>query len=137
MHEVSTRSLRDKLGVRPGDRLRLIRVPADVRRQVGWSPRAGGPTGTPVEFALVFARSRQELFPHLPRLAASLTPAGALWVAWPKRSSGATTDLSDSVVRALGVETGLVDVKVASVTPYWSGLRFVRRRRDRPRSRTG
>jgi len=54
-----------------------------------------------------------------------------LWIAWPKRSSGVTTDLSDNVVRAVGLAHGLVDNKVCAVTEVWSGQRFVRRLRDR------
>lgn len=127
----STRPLREKLGVLPGPRLRLVRVPADVRREVGWSPRAGRPTRGPIDFALVFARTRDQLRPDLSGIAHRLAPDGLLWVAWPKRSSGADTDLSDSAVRELGLATGLVDVKVCSVTAYWSGLKFVRRLRDR------
>ncbi|MCI4361876.1 MAG: hypothetical protein L3J77_01590 [Thermoplasmata archaeon] len=81
---------------------------------------------------MVFARFRKQLIADLPRLAGSLTPAGTLWVAWPKRNSGAETDLSDAVVRELGLGTALVDVKVCSVSAEWSGLKFVRRLRDRP-----
>jgi hypothetical protein len=54
-----------------------------------------------------------------------------LWVAWPKKSSGAATDLTENVVRDIGLEFGLVDVKVCAIDPTWSGLKFVRRLSDR------
>ena len=60
-----------------------------------------------------------------------LATAGGLWVCWPKKSSGAKTDLTDVAVRATGLAAGLVDVKVCAVDETWSGLRFVRRLRDR------
>jgi Tfp pilus assembly PilM family ATPase len=54
-----------------------------------------------------------------------------LWVAWPKKASGGTTDLSDGVVRTAGLDLGLVDVKVCAIDETWSGLKFVRRLKDR------
>ncbi len=63
----------------------------------------------------------------------ALDPAGGLWIAWPKRASGVATDLSENVVRELGLDAGLVDNKVCAVDEVWSALRFVYRVRDRPR----
>ena len=60
-----------------------------------------------------------------------LATAGALWLAWPKRASGARTDLDENVVRDEGLRAGLVDVKVAAVDEIWASLKFVRRLRDR------
>jgi len=60
-----------------------------------------------------------------------LAPDGMLWISWPKQSSGAPTDLSENVIRAVGLELGLVDVKVCAVDSTWSGLKFVRRLSDR------
>jgi hypothetical protein len=54
-----------------------------------------------------------------------------LWVAWPKRTSGVSTDLTEGVVRQFGLDSGLVDVKVCAIDDTWSGLKFVRRLRDR------
>jgi hypothetical protein len=65
------------------------------------------------------------------RIAESLTPAGMLWVSWPKKSSGVKTDLDENIIREIGLAAGLVDVKVCAVTDVWSGLKFVRRVKDR------
>jgi hypothetical protein len=54
-----------------------------------------------------------------------------LWVAWPKKASGVTTDLSENGVRDIGLAAGLVDVKVCAIDETWSGLKFVRRVKDR------
>jgi hypothetical protein len=62
-----------------------------------------------------------------------LGPAGALWLAWPKRASGVATDLTDNVVREHGLAGGLVDVKVAALDPVWSGMKLVYRLSDRPK----
>ena len=54
-----------------------------------------------------------------------------IWIAWPKKTSGVVTELTEDVVRATGLATGLVDVKVCAIDSTWSGLKFVRRLRDR------
>ena len=64
-------------------------------------------------------------------LAANLRANGMLWVAWPKKSSGVATDLSFANVQSIGLEAGLVDVKICAVDDIWSGLKFVYRLEDR------
>ncbi|HEV2672260.1 MAG TPA: hypothetical protein VGU74_14300 [Gemmatimonadales bacterium] len=68
---------------------------------------------------------------RLPTLLRALKPDGALWISWPKRASGVTTDMTEDVVRAVALPTGLVDVKVAAIDEVWSGLKLVRRRKNR------
>ena len=51
-----------------------------------------------------------------------------VWVAWPKRSSGVATDLTEQTFRDLLLPTGWVDVKVAAIDDTWSGLKFVLRK---------
>jgi hypothetical protein len=81
---------------------------------------------------VAFHVRRADLERRLPVLRAALDPAGGLWLAWPKRASGVTTDLNDNVVRELGLAAGLVDNKVCAIDEIWSGLRLVYRLRDRP-----
>jgi hypothetical protein len=57
-----------------------------------------------------------------------------LWVAWPKKSSGVSTDLRFEVVQSIGLAGGLVDTKICAIDEVWSGLRFVIRLQDRPRT---
>jgi hypothetical protein len=71
---------------------------------------------------------------QFPGVARQLAPAGMLWVSWPKKSSGVTTDLVEDEVRRIGLGAGLVDVKVCAVSEVWSGLKFVIRVKDRPKS---
>jgi hypothetical protein len=85
----------------------------------------------PLEFAMVFTQSRAELAKEFKRVAKLLAPAGMLWVSWPKKSSGVAADLDEGIVRDIGLAAGLVDVKVCAVTDIWSGLKFVRRLKDR------
>ena len=53
---------------------------------------------------------------------------GGLWIVWPKKSSGVTSNVSQGVVREVGLAAGLVDYKVCSIDETWSGLRFTRRK---------
>jgi hypothetical protein len=130
----SSRSLVDKLGIRAGWRIAILNAPAGYARALGELPaelrRTPRPRG-PLDFVQFFTRERRELERRFPTLERALAPAGILWVSWPKRSSGVATDLTEDVVRTIGLAHGLVDVKVAAVDAVWSGLKFVRRLRDR------
>jgi hypothetical protein len=66
-----------------------------------------------------------------------LTPAGGFWIAWPKKTSGVATDLTENIIRDVGLEEGLVDNKVCAVDDTWSGLRFVIRLKDRKPATNG
>ena len=132
----SGKPLAAKLGVRDGSRVLLVGAPDgfDLAAPAGAVVRSRPGRGAdrdPYDVVLAFcpdrAALRRRFAAQLPRLAT----AGALWVAWPKRSSGVPTDLDENVVRAHGLEVGLVDVKVAAVDATWSGLKFVRRVADR------
>jgi hypothetical protein len=85
----------------------------------------------PHDVILLFVRNEVELRAAFARARGKLTPAGGLWISWPKQSSPLATDLKESHVRAHGLSTGLVDNKVCAVDENWSGLRFVVRLEDR------
>ena len=132
-----------KLGIKPGHRLALVDAPAEVaavltpQLPVGVETSEGVGRGrTPFDVILYFTDKRAALARQLPRLKQRLTPAGGLWLCWPKQASGVPTDLSDGVVRDLGLRAGLVDNKVCAVDQTWSGLRFVFHLADRPAAGT-
>ena len=85
-----------------------------------------------LDVIVAFYVERSALERRLPALRGALQPAGGLWLAWPKRASGVATDVSETVVRELGLAAGLVDNKVCAIDAVWSGLRLVYRLRDRP-----
>ncbi len=130
-----TTGLVTKLGIGDGVRLGLIDAPAGFDETLGDLPCGvvvRRRVRAPLDVIVAFFDSRAGLERRFPVLGAALTPAGGLWIAWPKRTSGRPTDLSDGVVRAVGLAAGLVDNKVCAVDETWSGLRFVRRLADRP-----
>jgi hypothetical protein len=124
-----------KLGIREGSRLLLVDAPVDFAATLGDLPpgvelvEAGAGA---VDVAILFALDEPTVRARFADLAASLQPAGGLWIAWPKRSSGVATELDENVVREIGLADGLVDNKVCAIDATWSGLRFVWRLRDRP-----
>lgn len=125
--------LHRKLGIKPDSRVLLSAPP------VGFALDAVPPgavvhtraAGSSYDVIVAFCPDRKRLVSRFSTLAERLTTAGALWVAWPKRTSGVESDLDENVVRSIGLREGLVDVKVAAVDDTWSGLKFVRRVRDR------
>jgi len=84
-----------------------------------------------IDFALLFVKEEKDLRKRFAKLACRLNRAGMLWIAWPKKASGVATDLSENSVRQIGLDAGLVDVKVCAVNDIWSGLKFVYRLKDR------
>jgi len=128
-----------KLGIKDGFRIALLRAPADVRTELADSLakcRILRVASGNLDFIFLFAKSRASLANHIPAAARALAPAGMLWVAWPKKSSGIVTDLDENVVREAGLAVELVDIKVCAVTDVWSGLKFVIpvKRRDQKES---
>jgi hypothetical protein len=85
----------------------------------------------PIDCVILFADEARTLESRIARWAKRLTPAGMLWVAWPKKASKVVTDVTEALVRNTGLDSGLVDVKICAVNDVWSGLKFVRRLKDR------
>ena len=132
----SATPLARKLGFKENFRAALVNAPEDFGATLGELPggvRFVGPGRGPLDLVVLFVEGRREMEKAFVKLAARLAPAGMLWVAWPKKSSGVETDLSETVVRETGLALGLVDTKVCAVDETWSGLRFVIRLKDRPR----
>jgi hypothetical protein len=122
-----------KLGIKPGSTIAILGAPRGYDRLLGRLPevrRRSTATGL-LDFIQFFTTEKHELERRFATLARSLTPAGMLWISWPKKASGVATDLTEDVIRAVGLAHGLVDVKVAAVDDVWSGLKFVRRLKDR------
>jgi hypothetical protein len=127
-----------KIGIKPGHRIILRNHPASFVKDLGKLPagtesaeRLSGKANVIVYFTDQLA----ELKKDFDRLSATLVPDGMLWISWPKKASRRPTDLTEDIVRRVGLECGLVDVKVCAVDETWSGLKFVIRVKDRPATR--
>jgi hypothetical protein len=123
-----------KLGVTDGARVAWLGAPDGFDALVGELPP--GVTvlrslRAPLDLLVQFTTARAELAQRLPALRDAVFPAGAAWVAWPKRSSGVETDVTEDVVRDEALPLGLVDVKVCAIDATWSGLKLVVRKEHR------
>jgi hypothetical protein len=85
----------------------------------------------PLDVVIAFVTARAQLERLWPRLTAPLTPSGAAWIAWPKKTSGMASDVTEDVLRDVVLPTGWVDNKVCAIDEQWSGLRFVLRKERR------
>jgi hypothetical protein len=127
--------LAKKLGIREGHRVAFPSAPDGFARLLGELPEGVTVRSRlrgPLDVIVFFTKGRAELARRLPVLRRAMDPAAGLWIAWPKRSSGVETDMTEDVARELGLANRLVDTKVAAIDETWSGLRLVIRLKDRP-----
>ena len=123
-----------KLGIKPGATLAIQDAPPGFDATLGDlldGVRRAGDDETGVDVLVSFHVNRERLEAAFPAQARRIAPNGGYWIAWPKRSSGVPTDLTEDVLREVLLPTGLVDNKVCAVDETWSGLRFVVRKEHR------
>ena len=124
-----------KLGIKERSRVALLAAPEGFDGELAPLPdgvRIVRRLAPDLDVAVLFVTERRELERRFPAVAGAITPAGGFWVAWPKRASKVPTDLTEDVLREVGLPQGLVDNKVCAVNDVWSALRFVWRRENRP-----
>jgi hypothetical protein len=85
----------------------------------------------PVDVVIFFVDRLAELERRFADIVARMHPAGGFWVAWPKKASRRGSDITEDVVRRIGLAGGLVDNKVCAIDEVWSGLRLVVRVENR------
>ena len=122
-----------KLGLKPGMRVLAMNPPAHFRAlladapvDLAWLARVA-----PFDCSVAFTTSVKELRAIFTKLEPKLAQDGMIWIAWPKKAAAMKTDLNENLVRDSGLNAGLVDIKVCAIDSTWSGLKFVRRVRDR------
>jgi hypothetical protein len=134
MSAYSKTPLAQKLGFKEGTRYLLVAAPAGFLSALPTLPPytvAVTSRATDADLIVFFAANLKTLRSQLSGLLKKLPAAGVLWIAWPKMASGVATDLRESVVRHELLAIGLVDIKVCSIDDTYSGLKFVRRLKDR------
>jgi hypothetical protein len=120
-----------KLGITPGARVAILGAPdgfddtlGELPQDVAVARRLGGSR----DVVIAFFTARRELERRLAAMRAAIAPDGMVWVAWPKKAAKVPTDVTEDVVRAVVLPTGLVDVKVCAIDATWSGLKVVIRK---------
>jgi hypothetical protein len=124
----SGKPLTAKLGIKDTSRVLMSGAPNGFVLDCAHSTRAGR---EPYDVILMFCPRLADLRRGWAKAVHRTVTNGALWIAWPKKSSGVPTDLTEDVIRRHALANGLVDVKVCAVDETWSGLKLVRRLADR------
>lgn len=130
----SKRSLREKLGLKPGSSTVFLFVPPSYIEELGelGDIQIFSIPSQNHDFIHLFTKEKQKLVSILPKLKKAIKPNGKIWISWPKLSQKVLkTDLTENIVRDIGLKAGLVDVKVVAVDEVWSSLEFVIRLCDR------
>ncbi len=120
-----------KLGIKPGSTVALIDAPPEFERTLGALPDGAEThrgTSERADLIVKFNRDQASLEAGVASLSKSMPNETRLWLAWPKKASGVVTDVSETVVRKVGLAEGLVDYKICSIDATWSGLLFTRRK---------
>jgi hypothetical protein len=124
-----------KLGVKPGITMLTVHEPDHYFEMLGELPPdvtvLKSAEDKKADFIHLFAENEKKLHANFPPLKEKLARDGMLWVSWIKGSSKRETDINSNNVRSLGLELGLVDIKVCAVDEDWSGLKFMYRKEDR------
>ena len=126
--------LAQKLGIKPRAKVAALNAPAGYRKLLAPLPAGVSFTDKAIAgaaFVHLFVTERRVLEKELKRLRKLLDDAGVLWVSWPKKSSGVSSDITEDVVRDVCLPLGLVDIKVCAVDETWSGLKLMIRREQR------
>jgi len=112
-----------KLGVKAGLRVAIVGplepAFADEARAAGAEMLAGKPKDADLVF---FAVENKKDLGQLRALAATMQPAGALWVV---RRKGSDAPVTDAESRAAGKAAGLVDTKVVAFSATHTAERYV------------
>ncbi|MGW1759493.1 DUF3052 domain-containing protein [Streptomyces mirabilis] len=128
--------LAKKIGVKAGQRLRLVHRPEGWEipglpegcAVSGGAGSDGGEGSAGADVTVVFHRSLGELVAEAPALVGGLADHAMLWIAWPRKAAGHRSDITENALREIFLPLGVVDVKVAALGEDWSGLKFVRRK---------
>ncbi len=128
--------LPQKLGIKENHRVVVLGAPTGFANTLGTLP-AGASVSTKTtamgtyDVFVAFVTKREDLETAIEKLRKHMAPAAGLWIAWPKKSSGVATDITEQTIRDVALPTGLVDNKVCAIDDTWSGLRLVIRKENR------
>ncbi|EMS86550.1 DUF3052 family protein [Leptospira noguchii] len=132
MSGYSAKSLGDKLGLKAGMKVYFKNLPEEVQKELRDQLKEveikNNLKGS-FDYLHIFEKETKELKKQFPKLVENLAEKGMIWISWPKGSSKVPTDLNENIVREIGLELGIVDVKVCAVSEIWSGLKFYRRKK--------
>jgi hypothetical protein len=132
----SGKPLAVKLGVAANQRIYYGSAPDKMSEWVGPLPAGAkriSKATAPIDLAVLFGLSAKQLTTDFKSISKLMAPKGILWMAWPKKAAKIETDVTEDLVRKIGLASEWVDVKICAISDVWSGLKFLRRRKDAKR----
>jgi len=114
-----------KLGIVPGVRLDVVGAPEGWRFEADPEGVQQAAPDAPADVIVAFCRSAADVQAAVEAQETRIRPAGALWIAWPRKAAGHVSDVTENLLRDVALPRGLVDVKVAAIDADWSGLKLV------------
>ena len=126
--------LAKKLGIKEGYKIFVKNMPDnyfDLLYPVPNNINFLSKPGIEIDIVHLFTKSRFELEKYLKEYKIRIKQNGAIWVSWPKKSSGVETDITEDIIREMAMHIDLVDIKVCAINNIWSGLKLVIRKEKR------
>lgn len=116
-----------KLGMKPAQKALLLNAPEGYIQALEPLP-AGVEVKTVAEgtfdFIQVFCYGKADVDRYAPMVLQALKPNGLLWLAYPKKTSKITTDISRDVGWDALLAAGMQGVSLIAVDETWSAFRF-------------
>lgn len=126
-----------KLGLRPGQRIRLIGAPPSAAARIqeaGTGLQFLRSPNAAVDQIFWWPQEVEDLAPKMANLKRRLAPDGSLWIVMPKKAFAPARRIAYTweTMQAEGLKSDFVDNKVASIDDQDYGTRFVLRKELRP-----
>jgi CheY-like chemotaxis protein len=123
MERFGNRTTAQKLGIGAGMCVEVVDPPPDFERAIGNLPEGATLEEHPHEpprLTLWFTHDPDSMLARMRRMRA-VAGRNRLWILWRKNKRDG---LDGGLIRAAGIDVGLVDYKVCSVNEAWSGMAF-------------
>ncbi|MCC9168470.1 YdeI/OmpD-associated family protein [Pontibacter harenae] len=131
-----------KLQLKPAQSLLLLNAPEQVALKLiteGYDATVSESIteGSVYDVVQLFVHQKAELEHFAPLATAALRAEGMLWIAYPKKTSKVTSDLTRDEGWAAIKELGYEGVRQIAVDDTWSALRFVHKANRKKPSKMG
>ncbi len=119
-------SLAKKLTIEAGHQVLVLRAPQTVADVLELPPTAKLSTSGkgPFDVVLIFVSSAKGLADHAPKAIAAVKESGALWFAYPKKTSGIVSDLARDEGWQAVYSRGWRPVSQVALDATWSAVRM-------------
>jgi hypothetical protein len=122
------KTILEKMRLKPGKTVKFVNVPLSVNNLFQYLPDGSkiSPANQPADFVVIFIKNMQDLQKVFPIDSNFLTPDGALWLAYPKKTSGIDSDIDRDIIWNFCKAIGWIGVFMVSIDEVWSGFRLKR-----------